>query len=54
MFKSAGGFGAAIRQKRKGVGWTRAELATRSGTGERFIVELEASEPSGQHNWRCG
>lgn len=48
MFRSAGNFGAAIRQRRKFLGWTQAELARRSGTGERFIVELESSLPSCQ------
>lgn len=48
MFRSSGDFGAAIREKRKGLGWTQVELATRSGTGERFIVELESGKPSCQ------
>ncbi len=34
--------------KRKARGWTQTELAARSGTGERFIVELEAGKPSCQ------
>ncbi|MFN3509223.1 MAG: helix-turn-helix domain-containing protein [Allorhizobium sp.] len=48
MFRSARDFGAAIREKRKVLGWTQTELATRSGTGERFIVELESGKPSCQ------
>lgn len=48
MFRSARDFGTAVREKRKGLGWTQAELATRSGTGERFIVELESGKPSCQ------
>ncbi len=48
MFRSARDFGASIRQKRKAIGWTQAELAARSGTGERFIVELESGKPSCQ------
>lgn len=48
MFRSAGNFGAAIRQRRKFLGWTQAELARRSGTGERFVVELESGKPSCQ------
>ncbi|MFA1627238.1 helix-turn-helix domain-containing protein [Rhizobium mongolense] len=48
MFKSARDFGTAVREKRKGLGWTQTELATRSGTGERFIVELESGKPSCQ------
>jgi y4mF family transcriptional regulator len=48
MFKSARDFGAAVREKRKVLGWTQVELAVRSGTGERFIVELESGKPSCQ------
>ncbi|UXU06451.1 transcriptional regulator [Agrobacterium tumefaciens] len=48
MFRSAGDFGAAIREKRKALGWTQCELAARSGTGERFIVELGSGKPSCQ------
>jgi y4mF family transcriptional regulator len=48
MFRSAGNFGAAIKQRRKFLGWTQTELARRSGTGERFIVELESGKPSCQ------
>jgi len=48
MFRSARDFGAAVREKRKGLGWTQTELAARSGTGERFIVELESGKPTCQ------
>ncbi|TZG34019.1 helix-turn-helix domain-containing protein [Agrobacterium sp. B1(2019)] len=48
MFRSARDFGAAIREKRKILGWTQTQLAARSGTGERFIVELESGKPSCQ------
>ncbi|WP_144578777.1 helix-turn-helix domain-containing protein [Agrobacterium sp. DE0009] len=48
MFRSARDFGAAIREKRKSLGWTQTGLAARSGTGERFIVELESGKPSCQ------
>ncbi|MDP9757239.1 helix-turn-helix domain-containing protein [Agrobacterium sp. 22-3674b3] len=48
MFRSACDFGAAIREKRKSLGWTQTMLAARSGTGERFIVELESGKPSCQ------
>jgi transcriptional regulator with XRE-family HTH domain len=44
MFRSAPDFGAAIREKRRALGWTQTELAARSGTGERFIVELESGK----------
>jgi len=48
MLRSASDFGAAIRKSRKALGWTQTELATRSGTGERFVVELESGKPSCQ------
>ncbi|CUX50591.1 Uncharacterized HTH-type transcriptional regulator y4mF (fragment) [Agrobacterium tumefaciens str. CFBP 5621] len=56
MLRSSRDFGAAIREKRKILGWTQTELAAQSGTGERFIVELESGKPSCQleksHSWR--
>lgn len=48
MFRSAHDFGSAVRESRKALGWTQTELAARSGTGERFIVELESGKPSCQ------
>lgn len=48
MIRTARDFGAAVRKKRKALDWTQIELATRSGTGERFIVELESGKPSCQ------
>ena len=45
MFRTAGDFCAAIRKQRQALGWTQAGLAARSGTGERFIVELESGKP---------
>lgn len=44
--KNAAEFGALVRQKRKKLGLTQEELATRCGVGVRFIVELEAGKPS--------
>jgi y4mF family transcriptional regulator len=46
MIRSAQDFGAMIKERRKALGWTQAQLAARSGTGERFIVELEAGKPT--------
>ena len=48
MIRSAAEFGQLIRERRKALGWTQAELAVRCGTGERFIVELEGGKPSCQ------
>lgn len=46
MIKSASDFGALIKERRKLLGWTQAQLAERCGTGERFIVELEGGKPT--------
>lgn len=48
MFKTARDFGHAVKTRRKALGWTQAELASRAGTGERFIIDLEAGKPSCQ------
>lgn len=48
MIKSALDFGKLVKAQRKASGWTQAELARRAGTGERFIVDLEAGKPSCQ------
>ncbi len=48
MIRTARDFGALIRERRKGLGWTQTELASRSGTGERFIVDLESGKSSCQ------
>jgi len=38
--------GAALRQARKALGLTQAELALAAGVGLRFVVELEAGKPT--------
>lgn len=45
---NAAEFGDLIRQKRKALGLTQEEIATRCGVGLRFIVELEGGKPSCQ------
>lgn len=46
MIRSAAEFGTLVRENRKRLGWTQAQLAERCGTGERFIVDLENGKPS--------
>jgi HTH-type transcriptional regulator / antitoxin HipB len=46
MINTAKDFGALIRHHRKKLGITQIELASRCGTGERFIVDLENGKPS--------
>ncbi len=46
IIKNAKEFGALIRQKRKVLGLTQEQLATRCGVGLRFIVDLERGKPS--------
>jgi y4mF family transcriptional regulator len=40
--------GQYIRQVRKKLGVTQADLALTAGTGLRFIIELEAGKPTCQ------
>jgi len=37
---------ASIRQARKKLGWTQAELAERSGVSRDWIIGLEKGKPS--------
>jgi y4mF family transcriptional regulator len=46
--KDAAQFGKLVRQKRKALGLTQDQLATRCGVGLRFIIELEAGKPTCQ------
>jgi y4mF family transcriptional regulator len=41
-------FGKAVANARKALGLTQRDLALAIGTGERFIVELEAGKPTAQ------
>lgn len=40
--------GAALRQERKKLGVTQADLAMSAGTGLRFVVDLEKGKPTVQ------
>src|SRR5205814_523998 len=46
MIRTSRDFGRLIRERRLAQGMTQRELALACGTGERFIVELEAGKPS--------
>ena len=48
MIRTSRDFGRLIRERRLAQGMTQRELALACGTGERFIVELEAGKPSCQ------
>lgn len=39
-------YGHAIKQTRKGLNLTQADLAAACGTGVRFIVDLEHGKPT--------
>jgi y4mF family transcriptional regulator len=43
---SAQEFGAMIKRVRKELGMTQPDLAAASGTGIRFIVDLEKGKPT--------
>lgn len=48
MIETAEQFGAAVAAARKALGLTQRDLALAIGTGERFIVDLEAGKPTAQ------
>ena len=48
VIRSAAEFGRAVRDRRRALGLTQEELATRCGVGKRFIVDLEAGKPTSQ------
>lgn len=48
IIKSAAEFGRAVRDRRRALGLTQDELATRCGVGKRFIVELEGGKQTTQ------
>lgn len=43
---SPGAVGQLVRERRERLGFTQLELATRAGTGRRFISELESGKPT--------
>ena len=48
MIQTAKDLGALIRQQRKAIGMSQADLAGICNVGNRFIVELEAGKPTVQ------
>lgn len=44
--KTSEQLGTALREARKGLGLTQAQLALAAGVGVRFVVELEAGKPT--------
>jgi y4mF family transcriptional regulator len=46
MISNAQQFGKMVARGRKALGLTQRELAMAIGTGERFIVDLEAGKPT--------
>jgi y4mF family transcriptional regulator len=48
MSKTLGQIARAVRETRKRLGITQKELALTSGTGLRFIIELEKGKPTCQ------
>ena len=48
MKHTAKQIGELVRQTRKALGVTQKDLALTSGTGLRFIIELEKGKPSCQ------
>ena len=48
MIQTPQDIGATIRKTRKAIGITQKDLALTSGTGLRFIVDLEKGKPTCQ------
>jgi len=48
MMHTSQDIGAAIRKTRKAMGITQKDLALTSGTGLRFIIDLEKGKPTCQ------
>lgn len=46
MISNPADFGLMVARGRKALGLTQRELALAIGTGERFIVDLEAGKPT--------
>ena len=38
-------WGAALRERRRSLGLTQAEVALEAGVGRRFVIELERGKP---------
>jgi HTH-type transcriptional regulator/antitoxin HipB len=48
MFSTSEELGRFVKKERKAMGLTQAELALTSGTGTRFISDLENGKPTCQ------
>lgn len=48
MIETAEDFGIQVARASKAIGLTQRDLALAIGTGERFIVDLEAGKPTAQ------
>jgi len=46
--KSSESLGQFVRETRKAIGATQKDLALTSGTGLRFIIDLEKGKPTSQ------
>ena len=48
QIKSSESLGQFVRETRKAIGATQKDLALTSGTGLRFIIDLEKGKPTSQ------
>jgi len=48
QIKSSESLGQFVRETRKAIGATQKDLALTSGTGIRFIIDLEKGKPTSQ------
>ena len=48
MIRSVGDFAAAVRGRRKDLGMSQDELATRAGVSRKWVYEFEAGKPGAE------
>ena len=48
IIRSIGNLAAAVRGRRKDLGWNQAQLAERAGVSRKWIYEFEAGKPTAE------
>ena len=48
LIRSIGDLAAAVRGRRRDLGLTQAQLATRAGVSRKWVYEFEAGKPSAE------
>ncbi len=45
LLRTPADIGAAVRERRRALGWTQAQLAQRTGASRLWVAELESGKP---------